>query len=368
MHPTFVSAWPLAILMIVGASWFLWRRRDSAWGISPPVKPRAGPTSGLMEERRPVTLQCLQIRTCDIKLRSGRSPKSSARTRRSVYWENLLALILVHGAGALAVLYCVFIRFSWLSAGLAGLWFVVCMLSTTGGYHRLFSHRTYRAVWPVRLLYLLFGAASGQASAVRWASDHRLHHASTDEEEDPYNIRRGFWWAHMGWLLFRAPSRRWLVRDLESDPLVAFQDRHYLVLLLAVGFLAPMLVAWSWGDAVGGLLLAGFFRLMVQYQATFSINSLAHTIGTRPYSTSVSARDSFLTALVTLGEGYHNFHHRFPADYRNGVRFFHFDPTKWWVWLLSKLGLASGLKRAPASAIRAARQAVLARRGPSSSI
>lgn len=236
------------------------------------------------------------------------------------------------------------------------------MLATTGGYHRLFAHRAYRASWPVRLFYLLFGAASGQASVLRWASDHRLHHARVDTDRDPYSIRKGFWWAHIGWLFFRFDSDPKLVRDLQADPIVRLQHRFYLPLLIAMGFGVPMLLAWTWGDAVGGLLLAGFARLMVQYQATFCINSLAHTIGTRPYSTEVSARDSVWTAIVTLGEGYHNYHHRFPGDYRNGIRFFHFDPTKWWVWLLSKVGLASGLRRAPETAIRAAREKVLAAR------
>jgi stearoyl-CoA desaturase (delta-9 desaturase) len=141
---------------------------------------------------------------------------------------------------------------------------------------------------------------------------------------------------------------------LLADRLVCFQDRFYLPLAGLFGFLLPTAIAWSWGDPLGGLLVAGFLRLLVQYHATFAINSVAHTIGRRPYSTSISARDSFVTAVLTLGEGYHNYHHRFPGDYRNGILFHHFDPTKWWVWSLSKLGLASDLKRASRAAIRRA--------------
>jgi stearoyl-CoA desaturase (delta-9 desaturase) len=96
-------------------------------------------------------------------------------------------------------------------------------------------------------------------------------------------------------------------------------------------------------------------RLVIQWHATFSINSLAHQLGSQPYSRSTSARDSWVTALVTFGEGYHNFHHRFQGDYRNGVRWFHFDPTKWWVWALSKIGLAWDLRRMPREAIQRAR-------------
>ncbi len=281
--------------------------------------------------------------------------------RKVLYWENILALAITHALGISAILYCSLVSFSWWTVGLAAVWLLLCMVSTTGGYHRLFAHRTYRGAGPLRLFYLLFGAASGQASVINWASDHRLHHARTDTPEDPYNIRKGFWWAHLGWLLYRNPDPdRRNVRDLLADPLVRFQERHYLSLLIAVGFLLPTLIACCWGDAVGGLLLAGFLRLMIQYHSTFSINSIAHTLGRRPYSTAVSARDSFLTAVLTLGEGYHNYHHRFPGDYRNGIRFFHFDPTKWWIWGMSKIGVARDLKRVPREVIQRARLAVLA--------
>ena len=106
--------------------------------------------------------------------------------------------------------------------------------------------------------------------------------------------------------------------------------------------------------------MAGFLRLVIQWQSTFSVNSLAHLLGKRPYTITQTARDSFLTALITFGEGYHNFHHRFQSDYRNGVRWWQFDPTKWWVWMLSKLGLTWDLKRVPAHVIERARQAVQA--------
>lgn len=235
----------------------------------------------------------------------------------------------------------------------------MCMLSTTGGYHRLFAHRSYRGAKALRLFYLLFGAASFQGSALRWASDHRAHHASTDEDADPYNIRRGFWWAHLGWLFYRSPPSDFKnARDLQADPLIRFQDRFYLLLGIAVGMALPSGLGFLWGDPVGALLLAGFGRLLVQYHATFSINSVAHTIGRRPYSTRTSARDSFVTAIATLGEGYHNYHHRFPSDYRNGIRSWHFDPTKWWVWMLSKARITWGLKRVPPEAIRKARESV----------
>lgn len=279
----------------------------------------------------------------------------------AVYWENILFLVVTHAVGLFGLVYGVFLHCSAWTFGLAALWLTVCMVSTTGGYHRLFAHRTYQASGVLRFFYLFFGAGSFQGPALRWASDHRLHHARTDEDEDPHNIRRGFWWAHIGWLFYRSEPNTGLAPDLQADRLVRLQERFYLPLGVLSGFLLPTLMAWTWGDPWGGLLLAGFFRLLLQYHATFAINSVAHTIGRRPYSTETSARDSIVTAVLTLGEGYHNFHHRFPGDYRNGIRFHHFDPTKWWVWSLAKLGLARDLHRAPAEAIRKAREKVRAR-------
>ena len=280
-----------------------------------------------------------------------------AGPKRQWFWENILVLVMTHLLALCGIAYVIFVSFSWWTIGLALLWLTLCVLSTTGGYHRLFAHRTYQASKGVRLFYLLFGAASGQGSALRWASDHRLHHAHTDEAEDPHNIKRGFWWAHVGWLLYRSPPLHLEnTKDLQADPLIRFQDRFYLLLAVLVGFGVPTLLAAAWRDPLGGLLLAGFLRLAIQYQATFSINSVAHWVGRQPYSKDTSARDSWVAAIVTLGEGYHNYHHTFPGDYRNGQRLHQFDPTKWWIWLLSKVGAAWDLRRVPRETVLRVRQ------------
>lgn len=284
---------------------------------------------------------------------------------RSIYWENILFLLLTHLLGAAAVVYFALIRFSGWTAALSGAWFVLCALSISGGYHRLFAHRSYKGSWPVRLFHLLFGAAAFQSSALKWASDHREYHVFTDEERDPYNIMKGFWWAHWGWLCYWGPPPDYMnAKDLQADRLVLFQDRHYASLSLFMGMLLPMLIALLWGDPVGGFLGAGFLRLLLQYHATFCINSWTHKFGRQPYSTATSARDSFMGAILTLGEGYHNYHHTFPNDYRNGVRFYHFDPTKWVVWALSKARLTWDLSRVPDPIIARAREAVLAGHAP----
>lgn len=283
--------------------------------------------------------------------------------RRPIYWENILFLVLTHILGAAAIYWFVEVRFSWWTVGLSAAYFVLCALAISGGYHRLFSHRAYKASWPVRLFHLSFGAASWQASVMDWASDHRIHHAETDDELDPYNIQKGFWWAHWGWLVYRI-KRDWAnSKDLRADKLVDFQDRHYFSMALFFGMLLPMLVALAWDDPVGALLGAGFLRLLLQYHATFCINSWAHKFGRQPYSKGHSARDSFIGAVLTMGEGYHNYHHTFPNDYRNGVRAWHFDPTKWLVWALSKVRMTWDLNKVPDHIVDRARQATALEEG-----
>jgi stearoyl-CoA desaturase (delta-9 desaturase) len=281
-----------------------------------------------------------------------------------VDWTNLLFLVLGHVLAVVAILWLVLVRAHPLTLALGALWFALCGVGITGGYHRLFAHPTYRANRALRLFYLLFGAAAVQNSALKWSADHRIHHSKTDRDEDPYNIRRGFWWAHIGWVFHRDPAEIDLgsVKDLRADPLIVWQDRWYVWLAVVFCGLVPLGLGFLWGDPIGALLVAGFLRLVAQWHATFAVNSFAHWIGTQPYSTANSARDSVWTALISMGEGYHNFHHKFQADYRNGVRWYHFDPTKWFVWTMEKFGVVSDLTRASPEAIARAQEKVRAER------
>jgi len=237
----------------------------------------------------------------------------------------------------------------------AWIWFVLLLgangMSITCGYHRLFAHATYEAHPLLKIAYLLFGAMALQNSVLVWAAGHRVHHRFIDDtERDPYCARRGFWFSHIGWMLHHYPSGEadfTTVRDLERDPLVSFQHRFYVPLALAMNFGLPILLGWFTGDILGTLLLAGVLRLVVSHHLTFFINSLAHIWGTQPYTEDNTARDNPVVALLTYGEGYHNFHHMFAHDYRNGVRAWQFDPSKWFIAAMSWLGLAKNLKRVP---------------------
>lgn len=245
-------------------------------------------------------------------------------------------------------------------------WFAIFLiasgLSITAGYHRLWSHRAYEAHWSVRLFFMLFGAMAIQNSILVWCAGHRPHHRFVDDEEtDPYSARKGFWYSHIGWMLRRHPAAIpdfKYVKDLERDPIVKFQHDHYVPIVLAMNIALPALVGWLSGDLLGTILLAGLLRLVVNHHFTFFINSLAHMWGTQPYTDENSARDNPVLALVTYGEGYHNFHHLFAHDYRNGIRWWHWDPTKWVIRALSWCGLTSRLRITPAVDIERARLAM----------
>lgn len=232
-------------------------------------------------------------------------------------------------------------------------------LSITAGYHRLISHRAYDAHWSVKLFFLIFGAAAFENSALKWCSDHRVHHHHVDHDEDPYNINKGFFYAHMGWIFFKQndtnPFDNRYARDLVKDKLVNWQHRYYLAISIGVGMLLPGIIGYFFGSFLGGFAIAGLLRIVVVHHSTFFINSLCHVVGKQTYSKEHSARDSFIMALFTYGEGYHNFHHTFPSDYRNGIKWYHFDPTKWLIRGFSVMGLASKLKKAPERLINEAK-------------
>jgi stearoyl-CoA desaturase (Delta-9 desaturase) len=247
----------------------------------------------------------------------------------------------------------------WFQVALFFLLLAATGFSITLGYHRLFSHIAFRARASVRLFTLIFGAAAFENSALMWASEHRRHHKHVDHEEDPYDISKGFFHAHIGWLLFKLKPEPPFdnVADLRKDHLVMWQHRHVHLLAVLVSFVLPAVLGgiWNgWAGALGGFLIAGVARIVVVQHCTFFINSACHTIGRQPYSTKCSARDSFLMALFTFGEGYHNYHHEFQHDYRNGAKPWQWDPTKWMIWTLSKLQLVNGLRRVPGAAIRLA--------------
>jgi len=280
-------------------------------------------------------------------------------------WLNIIvfattALITLIGVP----LYAIYYGFDgWQIAALI-LSIAFCQISITAGYHRLWSHRAYEAPWPVRLIFAIGGTFATQNSILHWSADHRRHHRHVDDfQKDPYSAKRGFWFSHIGWMLRDYKLNKELqyknCRDLQNDPIVMWQHRYYLPLLLIINFSIPVFLGLLHGDLLGMLLLVGIARMAISHHLTFFINSLAHIWGSQPYSDHNTSRDNGFLAFLTMGEGYHNYHHSFQRDYYNGIRWWQYDPTKWLIRVLAWIGLAKNLYRTPMERIEASRAQML---------
>lgn len=285
---------------------------------------------------------------------------SAKKTRWN--WPTILFFsINTLAAAILAPLYIYYNGFSWSLLAFFGVCYMISNMSITCGYHRYFSHRSYDAHPIIEWLYIMFGSGAFQGSVLQWSTDHRRHHRAVDTDEDPYSISKGFWHAHLGWMLKRDehPEARQYAKDLSKKKWIRLQHDYYPLFAALMGFILPGLIGWALGFGFwGGVVFGGSLRIVFSHHSTFLINSAAHTFGRQTYTDKNSARDSFIMAVLTFGEGYHNYHHYFQADYRNGIRWYQFDPTKWWIRSLSFVGLASKLKRARRDEILKARLAM----------
>jgi len=225
-------------------------------------------------------------------------------------------------------------------------WFLSGM-GITMGYHRLFSHKSYKTNVFVEWLLMFFGSMALENTILKWCSDHRIHHTKAETKEDPYSITEGFWHAHVGWIIKNGSEENNRVRgvkDLRSKSAVVFQNKYYFTIGIIGGFIIPLAIGFIYGRPMGALLWAGFLRLTIVHHATFFINSMCHYFGRQTYDIKSTARDSWFVSWFTFGEGYHNYHHKFQWDYRNGVKWFAYDPSKWIIKGLSFFGITYDLK------------------------
>jgi stearoyl-CoA desaturase (delta-9 desaturase) len=232
----------------------------------------------------------------------------------------------------------------------------------TVGYHRLLTHRAFDAPPAVRAVLAALGSMGVQGAVIRWVADHRKHHTFADEEGDPHSphlrgregwrgVVRGMWHAHTGWLFEdgeRAPARRY-ARDLLADPVIRFVDRWFPG-WVALGFVLPFAAGWalSGGELAAGLtalLWGGLVRVFLLHHATWSVNSVCHMYGSRPFATGDESRNNWAVALVTLGEGWHHNHHAFPTSARHGLRLRQVDLSYALIRALEALGLARNVRR-----------------------
>lgn len=280
-----------------------------------------------------------------------RQPPRFVKGGFEINWISTLIIILPPLAVLAAVCFGVPYYFKTLVVSFVFFW--IGGLGVTMGYHRLYAHRSYSAHWLLEAALAFMGSGAFQGSILWWGRNHRIHHRYIDTDRDPYNAKRGFWYSHLGWMIMKQDYSvlgHADVSDLKANKIVMFQHRHYFHLAFLSGIILPTLICGlGWGDWLGGYFYAGLLKLVLLHHATFFINSLAHSplFGNQNFSDEHTSHDSFICALLTFGEGYHNFHHEFAQDYRNGIKWYHWDPAKWFIRLSEFAGLASRLVRVP---------------------
>jgi len=272
----------------------------------------------------------------------------------TIRWPVTIYLSLVHLLAAISVFY--FTSAQWTTWVFSIALYVLGGWGITAGAHRLWAHRSYKAATPFRAMLMVCNAIANQGTLFHWCRDHRVHHKFSETDADPHNATRGFFFAHVGWLLVkRHPKvveavKQVRVDDLLADPVVAFQYRHNPYFNLLVCFALPTVIpVMCWGEgAMTAFLIAGVFRYVFTLHATWFVNSAAHLWGDRPYDPSINPAENLFVASVTLGEGWHNWHHTYPYDYAASEfgPFDRYNPTKMLIDFMASFGQAWDRRRA----------------------
>ncbi len=270
-------------------------------------------------------------------------------------WPRALPFVFLHGGCLLLFI----VGFSWAALAVAVVLYAVRMFAITGFYHRYFAHRTFQTSRLAQFLFAVLGNTAVQRGALWWAAVHRHHHKHSDQPEDAHSPGiRGFWWAHIGWMTTSKnfPTDYKTIRDLAKFPELVFLNRYDLIVPAIFGVLLytfGALASWLWpslGTTGAQIFVWGFFVSTVALlHGTLFINSLAHVFGKRRFQTGDDSRNSFLLAIITLGEGWHNNHHRYMGAARQGFFWWEMDVTYYALKALSWTGLIWDLKPVPRS-------------------
>jgi stearoyl-CoA desaturase (delta-9 desaturase) len=265
----------------------------------------------------------------------------SATPPRRVNWVGSIPFFLFH---ALALIGVLVLGWSWWGAALAIALYFVRMFGVTAGYHRYFSHRSFKTSRAGQLALAVLAMSSVQKGVLWWASHHRLHHKRSDQPGDVHSVLLdGFWWSHVGWIVSRdyEATDHDRVRDLVRYPELVWLDRYYLVPPTVLG--VSLFLLGGWWALVWGLLVS----TVLLWHGTFTINSLTHVFGRRRYLTTDNSRNNFWLALITMGEGWHNNHHYYQRAVKQGFFWWEIDVTYYVLRVLSWLGLVWDLHKPP---------------------
>lgn len=287
-------------------------------------------------------------------------PKEKYEYKLKIVWRNVVIFLYLHLA-AVYGLYLCFTSAKWKTIVFAFLLYQVTGLGITAGAHRLWAHRSYKAKWPLRLLLMVFNSIAFQNSIYEWARDHRVHHKFSETDADPHNALRGFFFAHVGWLLCKKhpqvteKGQGIDLSDLRSDTIVAFQHKYYLILMPLFCFILPSIIpALCWGETLAnGYFISAALRYIFTLHMTWLVNSAAHMFGNKPYDREINPAENKGVAIMALGEGWHNYHHVFPWDYKTAeLGNYRYNFTTAFIDFFAKIGWAYDLKSVSEDMVR----------------
>merc|ERR1712071_245228 len=311
----------------------------------------------LKQEETPQTDSGMASEEEDLEVLSPDDDEAES-VEMEIVWGNVAKFVVLHALALYSVVLLPSISLaSWVFLLTT---YIFSGWGITAGAHRLWAHRSYKAKLPLRLLLIAANSMAGQNSVYTWARDHRLHHKASETQADPHNSKRGFFFSHMGWLCVKKhpavmkQGKTIDMSDLEADPALMFQHRHYLPCFLLASFLLPtVLPNLLWGES----LLNAYFMAVNKYVGvlhfTWLVNSAAHMFGMRPYDKNIGPAENRLVALLALGEGWHNYPHTFPYDYSTSEWGFRINLTTVFIDTMAWLGQAYNLRRASPATIEA---------------
>ncbi|CAH0724911.1 unnamed protein product, partial [Brenthis ino] len=282
-----------------------------------------------------------------------RAFEKSLGFKNDIKWVNVILIGLYHIA---AVYWCSIysIPVKWQTVVFAALTFIVAGFGVTGGAHRLWTHKTFKAKLPLKIFLLICFSGAGQNTLEQWVRDHRVHHKFSDTDADPHNANRGLFFSHIGWLMMKknnqviTSGKQIDMTDITNDPLLRFYNKYFNYFKLLFCYILPVFinvqlfgetwqcaVAWQW-----------FIRFLSAFHSELTVNSLAHAYGYKPYNKNIVPRENRFVATCTFGEGWHNYHHAFPFDYKAAEHFDTLNLTSKAIRLFEKIGWAYDLREA----------------------
>lgn len=285
-------------------------------------------------------------------------PPSADKRKWDIVWRNVIIFLLLHtGAVYGAYLLCGQIKFS--TVIFTAFMIVYSGLGITAGAHRLWAHKSYKARLPLRIILTIANTIAFQDSVLDWARDHRVHHKFSETDADPHNATRGFFFSHIGWLLVRKhpqikeKGRIIEMNDLWRDPVLKFQKKYYKFLMPFACFILPTYIPTLWGESVwNAFFVCAVFRYIYTLNVTWLVNSAAHKWGSKPYDKNINPVETSPVSFLVLGEGYHNYHHTFPWDYKTGELGNRLNFTKLFIDFMAKIGWAYDLKEIPLDVVQ----------------